>query len=52
MDKLRLGLPSLTLMMVTMSCGSAIAQTAGAVSDPGHPRVNEVQQRVDSPPAP
>ncbi len=28
--------------------GAAFAQTAPAVPDPGHPRINEVQQRIDN----
>ena len=43
--------PKLTLLALTVligSGGTAIAQSAAGVPDPGHPRINEVQQRIDN----
>jgi hypothetical protein len=43
-----LTLTSLALTVVIGAAGSALAQDAAGVPDPGHPRVNEVQQRIDN----
>jgi hypothetical protein len=48
MKKLKLTLPSLALTVLIGSAGTAMAQSAPGVPDPGHPRVNEVQQRIDN----
>ena len=48
MNELQLRLAALTLTVLAISSGSAMAQSAPGVPDPGHPRVNEVQQRVDN----
>lgn len=47
MNQRKLALTSVALTFLIGTSGSAIAQTA-AVPDPGHPRVNEVQQRIDN----
>jgi hypothetical protein len=39
---------TLSLIALIGSAGSASAQSTPAVPDPGHPRVNEVQQRIDN----
>jgi len=39
---------SLALTALIGSAGTAIAQSAAGVPDPGHPRVNEVQTRIDN----
>jgi len=39
---------SISLIALIGTAGSAMAQTTPAVPDPGHPRVNEVQQRIDN----
>jgi len=41
-------LTSLALTVLIGSGGTAIAQSAPDVPDPGHPRINEVQQRIDN----
>jgi hypothetical protein len=41
-------LTSLAIAALMASGGAAVAQNAAAVPDPGHPRVNEVQQRIDN----
>jgi hypothetical protein len=46
MNKPKLTLTCLALT-VLIGSGTAIAQNAG-VPDPGHPRINEVQQRIDN----
>lgn len=43
-----LTLKSLVLTVLLGCGGTAFAQTAASVPDPGHPRVNEVQQRIDN----
>lgn len=48
MIKPKLTLTSLALTALIGSGGTAIAQSAPGVPDPGHPRVNEVQQRIDN----
>jgi hypothetical protein len=48
MNKPKLSLASLALTVLIGSGGTAIAQTAAGVADPGHPRINEVQQRIDN----
>jgi hypothetical protein len=47
MNKPTLALTCLALI-VAGSSGAAIAQNGAGVPDPGHPRVNEVQQRIDN----
>lgn len=41
-------LTSLALTALFASGGAAVAQTAGGTPDPGHPRINQVQQRIDN----
>lgn len=48
MNKPKLTLTSLALTVLIGSGGTAIAQGAAGVPDPGHPRINEVQQRIDN----
>ncbi len=48
MNKPKLMLTSLALSVLIGSGGAALAQAPAAVPDPGHPRVNEVQQRIDN----
>jgi hypothetical protein len=48
MSKQKLTLTSLALTIFIGSAGTAMAQSADGVPDPGHPRVNEVQQRIDN----
>lgn len=48
MYKQTLTITSLALTVLIGSASTAIAQTAAGVPDPGHPRVNEVQQRIDN----
>ena len=48
MNRLNHSLTSLALTVLLGTAGTAIAQTAAGVPDPGHPRVNEVQQRIDN----
>jgi hypothetical protein len=48
MNRSKRTLMTLSLIALTGSAGSAMAQTTPAVPDPGHPRVNEVQQRIDN----
>jgi hypothetical protein len=48
MNKSKLTLAAIALTALIGSGGVAVAQTAPAVSDPGHPRINEVQQRIDN----
>ena len=42
-----LTLTAATLTLLTGFAGMALAQSA-ATPDPGHPRINEVQQRIDN----
>ena len=48
MTKPTLSLTSLALIVLIGSGGAAMAQSAAGVPDPGHPRINEVQQRIDN----
>lgn len=48
MNKSSLSLTSLAFIALIASGGAAMAQSASGVSDPGHPRINEVQQRIDN----
>ena len=48
MNKSTLALTCLTLTVLIGSAATADAQTAAGVADPGHPRINEVQQRIDN----
>ncbi|MGA2710719.1 MAG: hypothetical protein ACLQJ0_06425 [Steroidobacteraceae bacterium] len=48
MIKPKFTLTSLALTVLIGSGGTAFAQSAPGVPDPGHPRVNEVQQRIDN----
>ena len=48
MSKPKLSLTSLALTVLIGSGGTAIAQNTSGVPDPGHPRINEVQQRIDN----
>ncbi len=48
MNKPKLTLAYVALIALVWSGGSAIAQTSAGVADPGHPRINEVQQRIDN----
>ncbi len=48
MNTSRFTLTSLALSTLIGLGGAAVAQTPAAVPDPGHPRVNEVQQRIDN----
>ncbi len=48
MNKPTFTLTSIALTVLIGSGGTAIAQSAPGVPDPGHPRVNEVQQRIDN----
>jgi hypothetical protein len=48
MNKPKITLTSLALAALIGSGGTAIAQSAAGVPDPGHPRVNEVQTRIDN----
>jgi hypothetical protein len=41
-------LNTLTLALLLGSAGTVLAQTPPATPDPGHPRINEVQQRIDN----
>lgn len=41
-------LTSFALTALLASGGTAFAQTASGVPDPGHPRVNEVQDRINN----
>jgi hypothetical protein len=43
-----LTISSIALAMLVGVGGAAIAQTAAGVPDPGHPRINEVQQRINN----
>ena len=45
MNKLRVISTAVTLAALLCSAGSVFAQTT---PDPGHPRINEVQQRIDN----
>jgi hypothetical protein len=47
-NKPKLTLTCLALIVLIGSGGTAIAQSAAGVPDPGHPRINEVQQRIDN----
>ena len=48
MNKPRLSLTCLALTVLIGSAAAANAQEAAGVPDPGHPRINEVQQRIDN----
>lgn len=48
MKKSQFCLTSIALIALIGSAGSAMAQSAGTVADPGHPRINEVQGRIDN----
>lgn len=48
MNKSTRTLMCLALTALIGSAGTAIAQGAAGVPDPGHPRVNEVQTRIDN----
>jgi hypothetical protein len=48
MSQQKLALTSLALIALIGSAGIANAQSAAGVPDPGHPRLNEVQQRIDN----
>jgi hypothetical protein len=48
MNRSKRTLITVSLIALIGAAGSAMAQTAPAVPDPGHPRVNEVQQRIDN----
>jgi hypothetical protein len=48
MNKPKFTLMPFALTVLIGSAGTAIAQNAPAVPDPGHPRINEVQQRIDN----
>lgn len=48
MSRQKLTLTSLALTVLIGSAGTAIAQSNAGVPDPGHPRINEVQQRIDN----
>jgi hypothetical protein len=41
-------LSSFALTVLIGAAGAASAQTPAGTPDPGHPRVNEVQQRIDN----
>src|SRR5208337_3399232 len=47
MNKSTVTLMSLAIAALIGPAGAAFAQSSG-VADPGHPRVNEVQQRIDN----
>ena len=48
MTKPKLSLAPFALTLLFGSGGAAIAQTTAGVPDPGHPRINEVQRRIDN----
>ena len=48
MNKLKFALTCFALTVLIGSGGTASAQSAASVPDPGHPRINEVQQRIDN----
>jgi hypothetical protein len=48
MNKPKLTLTCLALAVLIGSAATANAQDAAGVPDPGHPRINEVQQRIDN----
>lgn len=48
MNKPRLICTAIAAAALIGSTGGAFAQSAPNVSDPGHPRINEVQQRIDN----
>ncbi len=48
MIKTKFTLRSLALTVLIGSGGTVFAQSAPGVPDPGHPRINEVQQRIDN----
>src|SRR5579862_3178059 len=48
MNKPKLTLTAIALTVLIGSGGVASAQTPPAVPDPGHPRINEVQQRLNN----
>jgi hypothetical protein len=48
MNKPKLTPTCLALAVLIGAGGTALAQSAAGVPDPGHPRINEVQQRIDN----
>lgn len=48
MQRTKIMLSTLGLTTMMAVGGAAVAQTAPPVPDPGHPRINEVQQRIDN----
>jgi len=48
MNKPTLTLTCLALTVLIGSVATANAQSTNGVSDPGHPRINETQQRIDN----
>jgi predicted carbohydrate-binding protein with CBM5 and CBM33 domain len=48
MNKPKSALTCFVLTVLIGSGGAATAQTTAAAADPGHPRINEVQRRVDN----
>jgi hypothetical protein len=48
MNKQKFTLNFVALIALIASAGIADAQSATDVPDPGHPRINEVQQRIDN----
>lgn len=48
MTKTTVSLKTLALTALIGAAGTAFAQTAPTTPDPGHPRINEVQQRIDN----
>jgi hypothetical protein len=48
MNNPKLTLTSLALAVLLGSAGAAMAQNAAGSPDPGHPRINEVQTRIDN----
>ena len=48
MNKTRFTLLATTLTVSFLGAGNVMAQNATSIPDPGHPRVNEVQQRIDN----
>ena len=48
MNKSKLTLTFFALTVLIGSGGTAFAQSPPDVPDPGHPRINEVQQRIDN----
>lgn len=48
MNQPKRSLLTFSLIALIGTAGTAFAQTAPAVPDPGHPRINEVQDRIDN----